>query len=79
MRVTGVQTCALPMKVQRKPGAIFLPHKGMGIDFGGFVKEFAVDHLIRIAHQNGIADVLVDLGQDLFALGGNGLHPFSQR
>jgi thiamine biosynthesis lipoprotein len=63
-------------KVQRKPGAIFLPHKGMGIDFGGFGKEFAVDHLIRIAHQNGIADVLVDLGQDLFALGGNGLHPF---
>ena len=63
-------------KVQRKPGAIFLPEKGMGIDFGGFGKEFAVDHVTRIAYQNGISDALIDLGQDLFAIGGNGVHPF---
>lgn len=63
-------------KVQRKPGAVFLPEKGMGFDFGGFGKEFAVDHVARIAHQNGITDALIDLGQDLFAIGGNGTHPF---
>ncbi len=63
-------------KVQRKPGAIFLPEKGMSLDFGGFGKEFAVDHVTRIAYQNGISNALIDLGQDLFAIGGNGVHPF---
>jgi FAD:protein FMN transferase len=63
-------------KVQRRPGAIFLPQAGMGLDFGGFGKEFAVDRLIAIARQYGICDALVDLGRDIFALGGNGTHPF---
>jgi FAD:protein FMN transferase len=63
-------------KLQRRPGAVFLPQVGMGLDFGGFGKEFAVDRLIAIARQYGISDALVDLGRDIFALGGNGTHPF---
>ena len=62
--------------VQRKPGKIFLPREGMGLDFGGFGKEHAVDQLIAIARRHGIQDALVDLGRDIFAMGGNGLHPF---
>lgn len=62
--------------VERKPGKIFLPRAGMGLDFGGFGKEHAVDQVIAIARRHGIADILVDLGRDIFALGGNGLHPF---
>ncbi len=62
--------------VQRKPGKIYLPRDGMGLDFGGFGKEHAVDQLIRIAKQHGISDALIDLGRDIFAIGGNGLHPF---
>jgi thiamine biosynthesis lipoprotein len=63
-------------KVRRRPGAVRLPEIGMGLDFGGFGKEYAVDFLARIARQYGITDALVDLGRDIFALGGNGAHPF---
>ncbi len=63
-------------KVRRKPGWIQLPMAGMGLDLGGFGKEFAVDHVVRIAREHGIEDALVDLGRDLHAIGGNGRHPF---
>jgi FAD:protein FMN transferase len=63
-------------EVERKPGKIFLPREGMGLDFGGFGKEHAVDQIIAIARKFGIQDILVDLGRDIFALGGNGAHPF---
>lgn len=63
-------------KVQRRPGAIFLPEAGMGLDFGGFGKEFAVDRLATLARQACIKDAIVDLGRDIYAMGGNGAHPF---
>ncbi|PAW65014.1 MAG: hypothetical protein B9S38_15755 [Verrucomicrobiia bacterium Tous-C4TDCM] len=63
-------------KVQRRPGAVFLPEAGMGLDFGGFGKEFAVDRLAALARQAGITDAIVDLGRDIYAMGGNGAHPF---
>jgi thiamine biosynthesis lipoprotein len=63
-------------KVQRRSGAVFLPHEGMGLDFGGFGKEFAVDRLAQLAAGRGIRDALIDLGRDIYALGGNGVHPF---
>jgi FAD:protein FMN transferase len=63
-------------KVQRRPAAVRLPEVGMGLDFGGFGKEYAVDFLARMARDSGITDALIDLGRDIFALGGNGQHPF---
>jgi len=63
-------------KVQRRKGAVLLPQAGMGLDFGGFGKEFAVDRLAQLAMSRGIKDALIDLGRDIFALGGNGVHPF---
>lgn len=63
-------------KVQRRKGSVRLPATGMGLDFGGFGKEFAVDQIIRIARERGISDALVDFGRDIFAIGGNGSHPF---
>lgn len=56
-------------KVQRRPGQIFLPLRGMSLDFGGWGKEFAVDAVAHIARQHGIANVLVDFGHDLRANG----------
>lgn len=56
-------------KVQRSPGKIFLPKRGMALDFGGFGKEYAVDIVAQIAAKHGIANVLVDFGHDLRALG----------
>ncbi|MFY7818781.1 MAG: FAD:protein FMN transferase [Akkermansiaceae bacterium] len=62
--------------VQRDENEIFLPHVGMGLDFGGFGKEYAVDQLVDIAGKYGIKDVLIDLGRDIYGCGGNGVHPF---
>lgn len=70
LELTGWET------VERRPGLVRLPKVGMGLDFGYFAKEYAVDHLARIANRRGIANALIDLGRDIFALGGNGMHAF---
>jgi len=56
-------------KVMREPGRVFLPERGMALDFGGFGKEYAVDIVSLIAKDHGITDSLVDFGHDLRATG----------
>ena len=56
-------------RVQRRAGGIFLPQSGMAIDLGGIGKEFAVDQIVELAQRHGLADVLVDFGQDVRGLG----------
>jgi FAD:protein FMN transferase len=52
-------------KIQRRPGGIFLPQKGMCLDLGGIGKEYAVDRVLMLALDRGIHDVLVDFGADV--------------
>lgn len=52
-------------KIQRRPGGIFLPQRGMALDLGGIGKEYAVDCVMNLAIQRGIPNVLVDFGQDV--------------
>ena len=52
-------------QVQRRPGAVFIPQKGLGLDFGGIGKEYAVDNVMTLAKEVGIPNLLVDFGQDL--------------
>ena len=52
-------------KVQRRPGGVFLPQRGMCIDLGGIGKEYAVDCVMNLAIERGIQNVLVDFGQDV--------------
>ena len=52
-------------KIQRRPGGIFLPQRGMALDLGGIGKEYAVDCVVGMAIQRGIQNVLVDFGQDV--------------
>jgi len=56
-------------KVERSPGKIRLPEKGMALDFGGFGKEYAVDYVAQIALEHGITSALVDFGHDIRTLG----------
>lgn len=56
-------------KVERRPGAVFLPRTGMCLDFGGIGKEYAVDCVAAMAAAHGVENVLVDFGQDLRARG----------
>ena len=52
-------------KVQRRPGGIFLPERGMELDLGGIGKEYAVDCVMSMAIERGLENVLVDFGNDV--------------
>lgn len=52
-------------KIQRRPGAIFLPRAGMCLDLGGIGKEYAVDCVTMLALNRSVENVLVDFGQDV--------------
>lgn len=48
---------------------IYLPILGMGLDFGGFGKEFAVDQVASILKERNYKNFLVDFGGDIYAAG----------
>jgi len=52
-------------RVRRENGRIYLPEAGMGLDLGGFGKEYAVDYVAEIARRHGIEHVLIDFGHDV--------------
>ena len=52
-------------KVIREKAMVSLPESGMGLDFGGFGKEYAVDRIVEMGHKFGISDLLVNFGGDL--------------
>ena len=56
-------------KVILKENEIFLPDQGMGLDFGGFGKEFAVDQVSQKLKTLSCKNYLIDFGGDIFAAG----------
>ncbi|MCG8590223.1 MAG: FAD:protein FMN transferase [Proteobacteria bacterium] len=48
---------------------LILPLAGMELDFGGYVKEYAVDRVSELCRRRGIRHGLVDLGGDLAVVG----------
>ena len=56
--------------VRREGQSIYLPIAGMELDFGGCVKEYAADAALAELVRSGIRHVLVDLGGDMAAAGG---------
>lgn len=56
-------------KVEWKRPYISLKKKGMELDFGGYVKEYAVDAAASSLISNGCTAGLVDLGGDIKVLG----------
>ncbi len=55
--------------VERSAGQVRLKNEGMILDFGGIGKEYAVDCLVRMGTEQGIANMLVNLGRDIKAIG----------
>jgi FAD:protein FMN transferase len=55
--------------IERSEESIYLPHKGMQIDFGGFVKEYAADVAANLCRELGIESGLVNLGGDIHVIG----------
>ena len=56
------------LKVQRDQNRLYLP-KGMQLDLGGIVKEYAVDAARDIALKLGITNCLIDLAGDISTIG----------
>ena len=56
-------------KVEISPDEVFLPIKGMQLDFGGVVKEYVADALAAKARSMGIEHGLINLGGDICIIG----------
>lgn len=56
-------------KVLLTENEVFLPERGMEIDFGGVVKEYAADAIAIQIKASGISSGLVSLGGDIVAFG----------
>lgn len=56
-------------KVVIQENSVFLTQPGMGLDFGGFGKEYAVDRIIELAKSFGITNAMVNLGGDIRTIG----------
>jgi len=56
-------------KVEWRRPFFYLTLRGMEIDFGGYVKEYAVDALRTLCQGEGIHHGLIDLGGDIAVLG----------
>lgn len=56
-------------KVQWNRPHLVLPIPGMVLDFGGVVKEYAVDRCVALCRENGIYHGVVEIGGDLSVIG----------
>lgn len=52
-------------KVELGEKEVFLPAEGMGLDFGGFGKEYAVDRVLEIVRSMGVRNAMVNFGGDV--------------
>ncbi|MEO8101893.1 MAG: FAD:protein FMN transferase [Betaproteobacteria bacterium] len=56
-------------RVERTATQVFLPQRGMEIDFGGFGKEYAVDRAAAMLLSYGLRHAFVSLGGDVMVTG----------
>jgi thiamine biosynthesis lipoprotein len=56
--------------MDEKAQTIFLRRPGMRLDAGGLLKGYAADEVVRILSARGVRSAIVDLGGDIYALGG---------
>jgi len=56
-------------KVEWDSQQVYLPIRGMEIDFGGYVKEYIADKLAQALSEKGIKHGLVNLGGDIKIIG----------
>jgi thiamine biosynthesis lipoprotein len=56
-------------KVERTREGIYLPIKGMEIDLGGLVKEYAADYAVRLLRDHSVTSGLIELAGDVATIG----------
>lgn len=57
------------IKIANQEKAVFLTQQGMALDLGGIAKGYAVDRAVAVLKQEGLKNVLVNAGGDIYALG----------
>ncbi len=67
--VDNVRRCIGWQRVRWRRPRLVLPLTGMELDFGGYVKEYAVDRVAELCRGQGVLHGLVDLGGDLGVIG----------
>ncbi|MBL4890084.1 MAG: FAD:protein FMN transferase [Candidatus Lindowbacteria bacterium] len=59
------RTAVSEISVDVDGGALFLPNEGIGMDFGGIAKGFALDKAAEALHERGFHKFLIDLGRSV--------------
>jgi FAD:protein FMN transferase len=67
--IEAILPCVGWQRVRWRSPRLSLPREGMELDFGGFVKEYAVDRVTALCRRLGVRHGLVDLGGDLGVVG----------
>jgi len=57
------------VQIDYRAGTIFLPERGMELDFGGLAKGYALDRVNRLLKTMGVDAALVNIGGDILAVG----------
>ncbi len=60
---------ARKLHFDRSAGTLRYEHQGVRIDLGGIAKGYAVDAAVKTLRTSGVADALVDISGNMFALG----------
>jgi thiamine biosynthesis lipoprotein len=55
--------------MDEKGSSVLLKRKGQALDFGGIAKGYAMDQLIRLFEENGVKNVLINLGGTVCSVG----------
>ena len=55
--------------IDEKHSTVFLPVKGMRLDFGGVAKGYACDRMVDILKQHGVESALINAGGDVRVIG----------
>lgn len=62
--------------VDKKASTVFLKRKGMAISLGGIAKGYAVDKCVKLLHDAGFVDFMVQAGGDMYVSGKKGAAPW---
>jgi FAD:protein FMN transferase len=57
------------VQIDQSAGTVFLPERGMKLDFGGLAKGHALDRVSQLLRATGIQGALVNIGGDILAVG----------
>jgi len=65
------------LKLDKKRRTVFLAKKGMSITLGGIAKGYAVDKCVKLLHDQGFVNFMIQAGGDMYIAGKKGADPWT--